>query len=191
MPRVGSTFKKTAFLATFSNLVPTKGMETLEIHWDQVVDDLGPRLYRYFCGSFSASTASDAVQETLLRLVQKSRDGSYQPHQGSLSSYAFGIAHWVRSEYLKKNRALTLVEEERFFDDQPAPAASAFEEQVTHLRSAIAKLKSVEQEIILLTIDDELSLNEISAITKLPLGTVKSHIHRAKENLRLLMGVQK
>jgi RNA polymerase sigma-70 factor (ECF subfamily) len=165
-------------------------MDTLEIEWDRLVEDLGPRLYRYFCASFSAASASDAVQETLVRLVQKCREGAYLSEKGSLGAYAFGIAHWVRLETLKKKRDFELVEDESIFDQRSAASSSDLEGQRAHLRWAIRQLKSPEQELVLLTIDAELGLAEISETLGLPLGTVKSHIHRAKENLRTIMEVQ-
>lgn len=165
-------------------------METFEPNWDRIVEDLGPRLYRYFLASFSMATASDAVQETLLRLVQKTRSGDFDPLKGSLTSYAFGIAHWIRCEYKKKPN-FPLVEDESVFDLLPAEndLTTDEKESLVRLRQAIAKLKPIEQEIISLSIDGELELKDIAITLGLPLGTVKSHIHRAKENLRAILEV--
>jgi RNA polymerase sigma factor (sigma-70 family) len=163
-----------------------------EPDWDQIVEDVGPRLYRYFSASFSAATASDAVQETLIRLVQKTRQGEYKPAQGPLFAYAFGIAHWVRMEFLKKS-SLTLVDDEMVFDQIPATgfvdSGNEGQNRLQHLRWAISQLKSAEQEIILLSIDSEMDLATIAVTLGVPLGTVKSHIHRAKENLKKIMEV--
>ncbi len=63
-------------------------------------------------------------------------------------------------------------------------------DQVSHLRWAIARLKPIEQEIILLMIDEDSSLAQIAVILNMPVGTVKSHVHRAKENLRQIMEVK-
>lgn len=157
--------------------------------WQTIVNDIGPCLYRYFCGNFSHSQASDLVQESLIRLVKKHRNGEFDPAKGTIKSYAFGIARFVRMEARRYSPVIDHVEGENavalqgeYRPDEP--------DQVSHLRWAISKLKPVEQEIILLIIDSDSSLDQIAAALSMPLGTVKSHVHRAKENLRHIMEVK-
>jgi RNA polymerase sigma-70 factor (ECF subfamily) len=159
-------------------------------NWQDAVNELAPSLYRYFLGSFAAAQASDLVQETLIRLVQKHRSGEFRSEQGSLKSYAFGIARFVRLEGLKDDPGFDLVEDESSLDIKGAEAPD-HNDQVAHLRWAIRQLKPSEQEIILFMIDGELQIAEISQLIDMPIGTVKSHIHRAKENLREIMGDQR
>ncbi len=162
-------------------------MSSLETNWSQLVGEISPRLYRYFLGSFAAAQASDLVQETLIRCVHKHRGGEFDPSKGSSLAYALGIARFVRLEGLKAHARLSEVGEEELVSQvsqQPSPGQS---DPVAHLRWAISRLKPVEQEIILLMIDAELKLEQIAELVDLPLGTVKSHVHRAKENLRHIM----
>jgi RNA polymerase sigma factor (sigma-70 family) len=158
-----------------------------QAQWDQIVRDLGPSLYRYFCGSFPQETAADLVQETLIRLVRKCEDDEYQESKGNIKSYAFGIARLVRFEKLKDNSGYDLVEDEKELDREEIKIDSS---PVANLRAAILQLKTVEQEIILMLVDHEKSLLDIATELAMPLGTVKSHVHRAKENLRKLMEVE-
>ncbi|MGZ3744597.1 MAG: RNA polymerase sigma factor [Pseudobdellovibrionaceae bacterium] len=162
-------------------------MKQLEPDWHQIVNDLGPCLYRYFCGIFPQSQASDLVQESLIRLVQKHRNGEFSSSRGSLKSYTFGIARYIRLEAQKDRPEFDLVEDEASLD-VPGEPKDLFE--TAHLRWAIRQLKPIEQEIILLMIDTESSLEEIAVGLNLPIGTVKSHVHRAKENLRQIMEVK-
>jgi RNA polymerase sigma-70 factor (ECF subfamily) len=165
-------------------------MEKGEINWDDIVEHLGPRLYRYFCGSFSRASASDAVQETLLRLVQKVRDGSFDVRKGDLAAYGFGIAHWIRIEMLKTTDRLVLTDDDSVLHSLASPTLPEnleVETQRIRLREAILRLKPVEQDVVLLSIDSELKLEQIAETLGLPVGTVKSHLHRAKENLRKFM----
>jgi len=159
-----------------------------DIYWQQLVNDLGPRLYRYFCGTFEPAVAADLVQDTLIRLVQKHREGTFDPDLGSIQTYAFGIARFVRLEPLNVRADFELVEDEKHLD---VASANNFDptDRVAHLRWAIQKLKPIEQEILLLMIDDEFQLEQGSDTLQIPLGTVKSHVHRAKENLRKIMEV--
>ncbi|MBC7370989.1 MAG: RNA polymerase sigma factor [Bdellovibrionaceae bacterium] len=164
-------------------------MNHSEPNWNKVIEELGPGLYRYFSGNFAAQVASDLVQETFIRLIHKFRCGTFDPAQGNLKNYAYGIARFVRLESRKIRPGFDLMEDDSFADKVPAVSKADESDPVAHLRWAILQLKPTEQEIILLMIDGELSLENISANLDLPLGTVKSHIHRAKENLRRIMEV--
>ena len=165
-------------------------MATSDPNWHSIVNDLGPSLYRYFLGSFAQAQASDLVQETLIRLVQKQRSGHFHADLGTMKAYAFGIARFVRLEGIKNDPGFDLVDDEKSLDQQTTPAPDQTD-AVTHLRWAIRQLKPAEQEIISLMIDNELQLSEIAVVLDIPIGTVKSHIHRAKENLKEIMGGQK
>lgn len=162
-------------------------MEYFEPNWQQFVKVTGPRLYRYFLGTFSVSMASDLVQETLIRLVQKQRSGEYDSEKGDLQAYAFGIARFVRLEAIKRGTELDLVVDENILD---VSVSNKFDssDQVIYLRWAIKQLKPIEQEIILLMIDADYQLDQIAKHLNIPLGTVKSHVHRAKTQLRQIMG---
>src|SRR4051812_18710531 len=109
-----------------------------EPDWNQIVNELGPCLYRYFSGVFTPARASDLVQESLIRLVQKHRQGEYHVNKGSLKSYAFGIARFVRLEAHKSRVDFDLVDQESDLD-QPAIDPSQAIDQAQHLRWAIAQ----------------------------------------------------
>ena len=54
-----------------------------------------------FSASFTPQVASDLTQETLIRLVKKCEDGSYDSTQGSIVMFSYGIARLVRLEAWK------------------------------------------------------------------------------------------
>ena len=70
------------------------------------------------------------------------------------------------------------------------PAAAAFvptaAEQLD-LDRALAKLTHSERLCVVLAYHEEMSHAEISAATALPLGTVKSHVRRGSQRLRVLL----
>jgi RNA polymerase sigma-70 factor, ECF subfamily len=159
------------------------------LDWDIIVPELGPRLHRYFCASFARATAADLVQEVLIRLVHKVRQGEYDASRGSVASYAFGLARLVRLEELKRTPR------ETFDDGSYLGYPSSVDLEAEHiarsralrLRRAIHKLKDEEQDVVLLMVDQHLSMPEIAEILSMPNNTVKSHVHRAKEKLRELL----
>lgn len=159
-----------------------------EIEWNQVVECIGPKLHRYFLASFSPEAASDHVQETLIRLVKKYNEGAFDPKKGTLLMFAYGIAHYVQLEAWK-NRPLEESHEdlESLLDQMSHSQHTDIHSdlrQLVSLRAAIAELNEIQKRVILLHIDEDLTLDEIGKILGIPLNTVKSHIYRAKDILK-------
>lgn len=65
----------------------------------------------------------------------------------------------------------------------PEDEVTSMELQV-QIQKEISKLPEKYRSVIVLKYIEELSLNEISEILELPLGTVKTRIHRGREALR-------
>lgn len=76
------------------------------------------------------------------------------------------------------------------YDPEEVPAAGTFvptaAEQLD-LDRALAKLTHTERLCVVLAYSEGLSHGEISAATALPLGTVKSHVWRGTQRLRVLL----
>lgn len=122
-----------------------------------------------------------------MRLIEKFNSGKFDSKLGSLRMYAYGIAHFVRLEGLRlpemqKRADLSLVSELLLTEYQMSQ-----NENLEQLRLAIHSLSELHQQVIGLYLDEELSMDEIAAIMGIPSGTVKSHIHRAKEALKLIL----
>ncbi len=115
-------------------------MTETEHDWTETVQRVGPDLYRFFLVSFPAHLASDLVQETLIRLVQKHRNGDFDSSKGAIKSYAFGIARYVRLEALKKKVDFDLVENDSQLEVSSADHSN-HTDQVAHLRWAIGQLQ--------------------------------------------------
>jgi len=153
--------------------------------WDQVVEDVGPRLYRYFKYKGANDQASDLVQETFIRLVNGTH--RYDPKQSPMVAFALGIAQNVWRESLRKNTQTESL-------DQHADLASDADlhhelerlDQSEKLKKILQRLSQVQQDILYFYFDEEITTREIAEILKTPEGTVKSHLHRAKETIRII-----
>ena len=156
-----------------------------QIYWPRVIPEIAPGLLNYFKASFSNQLADEMVQEVFLRLVQKVQKGEFNVNKGTLRMYAYGIARIIRLEGRRREllHPVSSVELESIVEEKDTfPNAEA-----EQLRWAIKKLKPVEQEIILLLLDQDLNLQEISDVLEVPLGTIKSHTHRAKSSLKMIL----
>lgn len=162
------------------------------MNWDRFVKDTGPRLFRYFAASLPTSISSELVQEVLIRLVRMVKAGRFDESKGSLVSLAFGIAHNVRCEvYKNAGRLETPLTDQHYAtissNCTPQDAEIDHQQQISQLRSAIQRLQPSEKEVILLMVDRDLSLADIASALNMPLNTVKSHMRRGKQQLRLLL----
>ena len=60
----------------------------------------------------------------------------------------------------------------------------------TDLEDSDDDISEIQQEILLLILDQDLTLSEIATILQIPLGTIKSHVHRAKISLLKILRPQ-
>jgi RNA polymerase sigma-70 factor (ECF subfamily) len=142
-------------------------------------------------------TAEDLAQETFIKVLN--HIDRYRP-EFKLSSWLFKIANNVTIDYLRKRQldtvsmdgsphAGTASEVEATSFDVEARQESALDEiEARELGSAIeraiARLRPEYRSCIMLRHVEGRSYEEIAAILDLPLGTVKTYIHRARHELR-------
>ena len=141
------------------------------------------------CGN--SSEAEDFAQEVFLRLHQ-SKD-SYRP-TGKFSTWLFSIAHnlvisrlrrlkwwvlWPR----KNDETEELVE---FESPDPSPKDIVTGNELSKLvQTSIQSLPFLQKEALILREYENLNYEEIGRILKKSLGSVKTLIHRARENLKI------
>ncbi len=132
------------------------------------------------------------TQESLRRTVAKLNSGAIQNERGTVQQFAYGVALNVGREFHKRRR-LHLLEPDKLDELPTDDSYSNSEHSLTlarrsqQLRQAIAELSSTESEIIGLLIDHDLDLSAIAQLVDLPIGTVKSHISRAKQKLKQML----
>lgn len=144
----------------------------------ELVHSLGPKLYRFFLASRSAGAAEELVQEVFVRLV----GSRYTAELGTLEAFAWGIAQNLNREAKRKS-----TRSELYLEDHPkTPELSVppADDSVEALRKSVGLLNEPEKTIMMFVLAD-LEIREIAKQMSMPEGTVKSHIHRAKENLKI------
>lgn len=122
--------------------------------------------------------------------------GSYDPSQ-KLSNWLLRIAHNVAVDFLRLRRIDTVSLDEPLaggggwsIADARAEnphAAAERADLASALDRAVAQLRPEYRRLVVLRYQEELSYEEIAEITGLPLGTVKSFLHRARAELARLM----
>lgn len=144
------------------------------------------RYARQLTGSDVA--ADDATQDVWLRVLRgiaRLRDGA------KLRPWLFGIAHRVLMDRLREQFRLPLVSDgDMDLEALPAGDEDALdaESELAALRDGLARLPALECEVLTLFYLRELSLDEVAQVLAVPLGTVKSRLHRARRLLRRQLG---
>jgi RNA polymerase sigma factor (sigma-70 family) len=130
------------------------------------------------------SDAEDVTQATFVAAWQGRE--TFDPDRGSLLGWLLGIARRKAVDRIR-----SAVRDERITDTiralpQPAAPAETPERIVDRLVVAdeLAQLPAEQRRTLELAFYDDLTHPQISAVTGLPLGTVKSHIRRGMASLR-------
>ena len=145
--------------------------------------------------------AEDLAQETFIRAFRAI--GKYNPAY-KFSSWIFKIAHNLTIDHLRRKRIDTVslqgsrhaLTEEAQARTQPV-VESTYErpdeyvenrELGSQIEAAIGQLRPHYRTVTLLRHVEGYSYNEIAEIMDLPLGTVKTYIHRARLELKESLG---
>jgi len=137
--------------------------------------------------------AEDLAQEVFIKAFR--RLDTYDP-QRKLSSWLFKIAHNTTIDHLRRHAPETVPLEAEKDDDRGGlaavlsdtgtenPAAAAERRDMARgLERAIARLRPEYRESVVLFYLEGASYQEICETTGLPLGTVKTNLHRARKEL--------
>lgn len=150
----------------------------------ELFDHFAPRLKGFIMRTGTgAGQAEEIVQDVMLTLWHKAEQ--FDPARAQVSAWIYQIARNRQIDVARKaNRPLP---EELAEDPGAEPDAAqvlAVEQETQKLKQALAKLKHDQREIIEQAYMGELTHQEISARTGLPLGTIKSRIRLGLERLR-------
>ncbi len=145
--------------------------------------------------------AEDLVQEVLVRALPALRrfEG-----RAKLSTYLFRAMGNLWKNQLRSKKRSRVVEwfrrgtgdegeDERTSPDSPDPEPLPLErlqakELAVQVKAAVAKLDPARRLTLLLREVEQMSYEEIAVATDVPLGTVRSRLARAREDLRRLLG---
>lgn len=136
----------------------------------------------------STEAAEDAVHDCFLSLM--SNPERFDAARASLRTYLYAA---VRNLSLKRIRqrtgetALDDLMEERGEGEEPLRKVLGAELSEV-VRGAVESLPQLQRESLILFEYEGLSLSEIALVVEADVGTVKSRLHRARVQLRKLLG---
>lgn len=125
--------------------------------------------------------AKEVAQDAWLRVLRgigRLRDGS------KLRPWLFGIARRALMDRLREQYASPTTSDVDVADIPVEADTSASEEELRTMEHHLGRLPIVEREVLTLFYLKELSLADVAGVLAVPVGTVKSRLHRARHMLR-------
>jgi RNA polymerase sigma-70 factor (ECF subfamily) len=126
-------------------------------------------------------TAEDLAQQTFVNAYQALKGFR---EEASMRTWLHRIAFREYIAWRRKRRLTLPLDVLRGYHDR---RLDEVEGQVT-LLSALHQIPAAQREVFLLFEVQQLSVDEVAAVTGIKPGTVKSHLHYARKQLRTLIG---
>ena len=151
--------------------------------FDELIQRWHGPIWEYVRHLSDDEAAHDIAQDIWLRVLRgigRLRDPA------KLRGWLFGIAHRTWIDTLRRKYAVVVADiDEADRHELPDPmVADELEEELTAVEQELARLPAIEREALTLFYLRELSLQEIAQALDIPVGTVKSRLHRARRMLR-------
>ena len=164
--------------------------------FEKLVSLYGKKIYNYcYRMTGNKEDAEDISQDVFVKSY-RSLNGFKRNSQ--FSTWIYRIAYNACIDHHRKKKVVTVSitrsdEDNGKQDNEIVSESLSLEEEVlmnerkNAVHSAIAKLRPEYRTVILLRDIDGLSYDEIAGVLNIPLGTVKSYISRAREELRITL----
>jgi RNA polymerase sigma-70 factor (ECF subfamily) len=137
--------------------------------------------------------AEDLCQETFLRVHRYLHQYRFE---SALNTWIGQIAYSVALRYMERRRIPLIIDAENVADvstvenvgdNVDIEAVSITTDIVEHVHEALERLPPLQRTLMTLYHIEELSIADISRVTGLADGTIKSHLYRARLRLRTVL----
>jgi RNA polymerase sigma-70 factor (ECF subfamily) len=162
---------------------------------DQLIEQYQFRLFRYLLYLTSnRERAEDFFQETWIRVLERGHqyDGKFK-----FEAWLFTIARnlvidWQRQRKVQSLDTLTDPAQEQPLQiadaRQPSPLLAAIsDEQDAAVRASLEQIALIYREVVVLRFHEELQIDEIATVMRLPISTVKTRLYRGLAAMRVAM----
>jgi RNA polymerase sigma-70 factor (ECF subfamily) len=156
---------------------PDEGADPLE----RVFRSTFRRVMAYCLRRTTETAAADAVAEVYVVAWRRRRRLPSDEEETVL--WLIGIARRVLANQARAQRRRARLLLRVAAQADPSPRPDQYEEG-DDIASAMAELSAADQELLRLAYWDDLSRREIATVLDVPVGTVDTRLHRARERLR-------
>ena len=142
-------------------------------------------MHRFIARRVGPDLADDLAADTFATAFR--RRASYRPDRASLRSWLYGIAvNLLRNHWRAEQRLLD--RDAELARASSAASAGADGDLGPRLAAALTQLSRPQREVLLLHAWADLDHDEIAATLRIPAGTVRSRLSRARASLREQLG---
>jgi len=151
----------------------------------------GGLVYRFTLQmSRNDAVAEEITQEVFLALLTQM--DRFDAGRGSLSTWLCGIARRQLWKYLERNEGAAFDFDEESAAELQCPSEGPAElllrrEAVAAVRAGMEELPPALREVVILCALEEMSYEQAAQVLAVPVGTVRSRLHRAKARLAGLL----
>ncbi|WP_433511521.1 RNA polymerase sigma factor [Nonomuraea sp. CA-143628] len=157
-----------------------------------IVDRHSDEIHRYVARRLGVEMAEDLVAETFLAAFRQRH--KYDPERPDARPWLYGIATIALREHrraeVRRNRVLARTPAHgavESFDERSAARVTA-ERLQPKLAAVLAKLPAADRDLLLLIAWAELTYEEAAQALGVPIGTVRSRLHRIRKKVRRAFG---
>lgn len=133
----------------------------------------------------NASDADDLMQSTVLRALEKSE--YYQDNTNLFSWSSKIMFNLFVSQYRHKKKFETQYDATPYLEQRTADASQEHATDLAIVRENMRKLSKEHREILVLVCINGLRYEEVAEMLKVPVGTVRSRLCRARRQLQTLL----
>jgi RNA polymerase sigma factor (sigma-70 family) len=172
---------------------------TIELSWDaperfgEIFDRHFSSIFAFCARRLGTASAEDIASETFCVAFDNRRRYHTQECPNA-RPWLMGIAiNVMRHEFrrqLREKRAVHRIFAEDSHPNHDASIVDSFAvaDRIERVQVALAKLPDKELDVLLLSVLEQQTYEQIAQIMQLPIGTVRSRIHRARKHLLELTG---
>lgn len=158
--------------------------------FERLFDDHARQLHAYLVRRLGRDHAEDVVADTFEAVLRQWH--RYDPDRGSARAWLFGIATNLARRHLRHEQR-TLVATARLAADRDgghthetgAVERADAQLRVRQLAGALAALSPGDRDVLLLTAWAQLDTTEVAEALDIPVGTVRSRLHRVRRRVRV------
>ncbi len=159
--------------------------------FEKYIEEYGKEIYS-FCVYLTRnkSDAEDLYQQTFLTAMEKEEIDEVKNPKSYFISIAVNLWNNQKRKFLWRKKKADIVYLQNECLEQLADDSRSVEEQVLRqeeietIRSCIMGLPDKMRIVILLYYKENMTVDEIAAMLKIPSGTVKSRMHQAKNKIK-------
>jgi RNA polymerase sigma-70 factor, ECF subfamily len=134
----------------------------------------------------SPAAAEDIAQDTFLLLLR--RPERFDSRRGEIRSFLLGVARNLALKRWRDEKRWNELDDEQFIV-HPEDLVSRETSEI--VGAAVQALPPLQREVLVLAQYEGLTLGEIANVVGTEVGTVKSRLHRARENLKRMLATLK